>query len=557
MLTKKIFWGFLLLFLTVFSFKDLLQPGYFSMHDDLQIGRLYQMDLCIRDGQFPCRWVPDMGYGYGYPLFNFYPPLPFYVGEIIHIIGFSFIDSIKILFILGLVFSGLFAYLLGKELWGKYGGIVVGIFYLYAPYHAVDVYVRGALNEFWGLVFLPAVFLAIYKIVKEGKKIHIFFLALSFGLLLLSHNLIAAFSSPVLVIWGLFLIWYLKKSWHKIIPLFAGALWGLGLASFFTFPVMFEQKFTHIETMFMGYFNYLAHFATVNQLFFSRFWGFGPSVWGIDDGMPFMVGQAHWIIGIVFTVIFFVLWLEKKSKESLAVGLFFVLFLFSAFLAHERSSFIWTAVPILANVQFPWRFVGFSSFFVSIISGSTFLFIKDEKRAQILALIMISGVVLANYSFFKPENVIPATDNQKLFSAKGWNKLQTDAIFDYLPIYAYMPPVKAAPDQPWFVEGTGGITDFKKGTDWEQFSVSVVSSKATIRLPLYDFPGMTVWVDGRKVATTHDKDLGLITFEIASGISSIKVKLTNTPVRSVSNIISLFSWIGLIGFAIYVKRTSK
>jgi len=527
------------------------------MHDDLQIGRLYQMDLCVRDGQFPCRWVPDMGYGYGYPLFNFYPPLPFYIGEVIHLIGFSFIDSIKILFILGLIFSGLFAYLLGRELWGKYGGIVVGIFYLYAPYHAVDVYVRGALNEFWGLVFLPAVFWSIYKIVKEEKKIYILFLSLTFGLLLLSHNLIAAFSAPALAIWGIFLIWYLKKSRRKLLPLAVGSFWGLGLAALFTFPVMLEQKYTHIETMFMGYFNYLAHFATVNQLFFSRFWGFGPSVWGIDDGMPFMIGQIHWIISIIFTVMFFVLWFEKKSKESLAVFLFFVLFLFTAFLAHERSSFIWTAIPILANVQFPWRFVGFSSFFVSIISGSIFLFIKDEKRAQILALIMIVGVVIANYSYFKPEGVIPMTDNQKLFSAKGWNKLQTDAIFDYLPIYAYMPPISAAPAQPWFIEGKGIITEFRKGTDWEQFSVFVESDKATIRLPLYDFPGMTVWVGNKKVVTSHDKDLGLITFDAISGNHSVKVKLIDTPVRSISNIISLLSWFGLIGYAIYVKKIDK
>jgi len=74
---------------------------------------------------------------------------------------------------------------------------------------------------------------------------------------------------------------------------------------------------------------------------------------------------------------------------------------------------------------------------------------------------------------------------------------------------------------------------------------------------LYDFPGMTVWVGNKKVVTSHDKDLGLITFDAISGNHSVKVKLIDTPVRSISNIISLLSWFGLIGYAIYVKKIDK
>ncbi len=197
-------WLILLFLIAIPSFWYLLGSGYFSMHDDLQISRLYQMDLCFRDGQIPCRWVPDMGYGYGYPLFNYYPPLPYYLGQIFHLLGFSYIYSIKLLFILGLFFSSIFAYLLGRELWGKYGGMATAVFYLYAPYHAVDVYVRGALNEFLGLVLFPAVFWAVFKIVKENKKIFIIALAFFFGLLLLSHNLMAFFITPFLIAWASF-----------------------------------------------------------------------------------------------------------------------------------------------------------------------------------------------------------------------------------------------------------------------------------------------------------------------------------------------------------------
>lgn len=547
----------LILILGLLAARSLLVGGYFPMHDDLQIGRLYQMDLCFRDGQIPCRWVPDMGYGYGYPLFNYYPPLPYYLGEVFHLLGFSFIDSIKILFIFGLLLSGFFAYLLGKELWGKLGGLVVAAFYIFAPYHAVDVYVRGALNEFWGLVFFPAVFWAIYKIIKEQKKSFVAMLAFFFGLLLLAHNLMAFFITPVLVFWGLFLIWYLKKSPKLVWQLLVGGLWGVGLAAFFTLPVILEKQFVHLETMFIGYFNYLAHFATVNQLFFSRFWDYGASTWGPEDEMAFPVGQLHWAMASIALMVFSWFWLKKKRKEIFLVGLFFVFFLGTAFLAHQRSTPIWQTIPVLSSMQFPWRFVGFAAFFATLLSGSVFLLIKNKTSTAILAGVLIGGVIVWNFNFFQPEKILQITDQEKLFSAKGWYKLQTDAIFDYLPIYAQKPPGKPVPAQPWFEDGKGEIKNFQKGTNWQKFDLSVASERATIRLPLYDFPGMKVWVDGQKAEINHDNFLGLITFQVPAGNHQVSARLTNTPIRTIANSISLVSWLALLIFVIKLETWVK
>ena len=559
---KSFWWVILIVLMALPTFWRLLGPGYFSMHDDLQVGRLYQMDLCFRDGQIPCRWVPDMGFGYGYPLFNYYPPLPYYVGEIFHLLGFSFVASVKILFILGLLFSGVFAYLLGKELWGKYGGLVVAAFYLYAPYHAVDVYVRGALNEFWGLVFFPAVFWAVYKIIKEEKRVFVAWLAFFVGLLFLSHNLMAFFISPFLALWAIFLIWYLKKPFKVIWKLIWGGLWSLGLSAFFTLPVIFERKFVHVETMFIGYFNYLAHFATVKQLFFSRFWGYGPSVWGPEDGMPFPIGQLHWFLGLVSLLVFLFLFFRQKKKKKnnnliktiVLIGLFFIFFLGTAFLAHQRSSFIWQFLPILANMQFPWRFLAFASFFVSILSGSFFFLIKNEKKGLVLALIMILGVMAFNFSFFRPEKILKITDKKKLFSAKGWSKLQTDAIFDYLPIYAPQPPGSPAPEKPFFVRGEGGeIKNFRKGTNWQKFEAEVIS-ESLLRLPLYDFPRWQVLVNGKPVEINHENELGLIAFRLGAGSYQVEARLKNTPLRTNANWISLISWLGTIFYLIKKRK---
>src|SRR5258705_331342 len=97
----------------------LVQPGFFPMHDDLQPMRQLEMEKCMHDLQIPCRWVLDMGYGYGYPLFNFYPPLPYYVGELVRVFGFSFVDTVKVVGIIAFAITALGMYLLGREFWGR------------------------------------------------------------------------------------------------------------------------------------------------------------------------------------------------------------------------------------------------------------------------------------------------------------------------------------------------------------------------------------------------------------------------------------------------------
>ena len=544
-----------IIFLSLIAARQLFLPGYFSMHDDLQIGRLYQMDKCIKDGQIPCRWVPDMGYGYGYPLFNFYPPFPYYLGEIFHLLGFSFINSIKIVFVLGLVLSSIFMFLLTKEFWGDLGGLISAVFYIWAPYHAVDLYVRGAMGEFWALAWLPAIFWVVAELVKKRQNRHIGLLALFYGLLLLSHNIMAMVFSPLIVIWTLFLVWYYKRPLKVILPIIIGGFWGIGLAAFFTLPAFFEKKFVHVETMFMGYFNYLAHFVNLRQLFLSRFWGYGPSTWGPDDGMSFQIGHLHWLMPAISFGLFILLWLKKKIniRQFSIFNFQFSIFWLAAFLTHLRSTPIWQAVKPLEYLQFPWRFLAVVIFATSFASGSIIFALekvfgkkKDKRLLGRLAMGLIVAVVVLNFNYFKPEKILKITDEEKLFSPKGWYKLQTDAIFDYLPIYAEEPPGEPAPERPKVLEGKAGITYFRKGSNWAQFDVKVIGNSAKIRLPIYDYPGWRVWV-GREPATIdHDNFLGLITFTVPSGGHHISACLTNTPLRTFSNLISMASWIVLL-----------
>src|SRR5436190_131035 len=115
----------IILLVSFFSWQPLLSSGFFSMHDDQQVARLFALDKSLMAGQFPVRWVSDFGFGYGYALFNFYPPLVYYLGEIFHLLLHTgFIDSIKLVWFTALVGSGIAMYFLSRKFFGKVAGVL-------------------------------------------------------------------------------------------------------------------------------------------------------------------------------------------------------------------------------------------------------------------------------------------------------------------------------------------------------------------------------------------------------------------------------------------------
>src|SRR3989344_5159449 len=106
----------LLLIITVPAFIRILNNQFFSMHDDQHIVRLFLLDQGLKQGYLYPRWVDGLGFGFGYPLFNFYPPLIYYVAELFHLVGFSLTWSVKLTFIFGFYLGAIGIYLLVKKL---------------------------------------------------------------------------------------------------------------------------------------------------------------------------------------------------------------------------------------------------------------------------------------------------------------------------------------------------------------------------------------------------------------------------------------------------------
>lgn len=524
-----------ILFLSIFSWQALLGPGFFTMHDDQQVARLYELDKSLSAGQFPVRWVKDLGFGYGYPLFNFYPPLVYYTGEISHLFfNTSFIDSTKIVWFLALVGSALAMYFLTREFWGNIGAVVSSIFYLYAPYHAIDAYVRGALAELFSFVWLPLILLFSYqkKTVLTGV-----FLAL----LMLTHNLIFL---PFL---GLFVIWSFALKNYRF-PI--SVLIALGLTAFFWAPALLEKQFTLVDQLLTkNLASYKIHFVCLNQLWDSP-WGFGGSGPGCIDGLSFKIGKPHVIF--VFLSLIVAFW-----KRSRLIFTLIFLFLVSVFMTTDFSRFVWNNIPPLWYLQFPWRFLEFAALFSSFLTGSLFLLVKNSSLKIIGAVVLIIALVIINAKYFVPQTFLPqATDSSLTADSQvKWHVSSTS--FEYLPkdfkttisdkgtVLVDVDESKIAKTDYQIISGSLNINKSQVISDKFIINASV-TTPSTLQMQITNFPGWKVWLDEKFAPIEDNNPYRLITVNVLPGSHTITGKFTNTRVRTLGNLATLIFLAGLI-----------
>ncbi len=573
---------FIILIFSLLASRTLFKSGYFSMHDDLQMMRQLELEKCFLDGQIPCRWVPDMGYGFGVPLFNFYPPLPYLIGETFRILGFAFTATARLTFVLSIVVSGITMYFLAKEFFGRVGGVLSGIFYVWAPYHAVDIYVRGAMNEAWALVWFPLIFLFSYKLITSEKSQtfkNIILLALSYSFLLMSHNLMVLIFTPFFGVWVLLHLWR-ENGWSRLPHLVISGIWAFGLAAFFTLPALTENGFTQVKGQLVGYYDYTAHFVSLRQLLISRFWGYGPSVWvEAEDGMSFQIGHLHWILSLVvgfMLLIKAVLAIREKNikKEKLLLVGTFLFFMgwTSAFLTHLKSFAIYRSIPQLSYIQFPWRFLTITIFALSFLVGFLpGIFAKFKSKRGFLSKLFITPpqifftlflaifLVILNWGYFRVERTGPVTDKEK-FSGEAWRIQQTAGIYDYLPIYAKTAPTGPQTVLAEFMGGEGKVASAKEGTYWGKFIATVESEEAKVRVNILYFPGWKIFLkddlNTKEIATfiPEEERWGRMWVNLPKGEHLVYVQFFNTPVRTYANIISLGSWFLLISSFVWKRK---
>ncbi len=530
----------------IFTHRFFFLPGDFSTHDGVHFIRLYDLEKVLGEGQFPPRWLPDLGKGYGYPFFNFYPPLSYLAGLLFRFFGASFTAANKLSFTLAGAVGAVGMFLLAKKLFASFwSGAIAALFWLLLPYRALDLYVRGSLAEYWGLNLLPLVFYWTKKFFVDQRLRRGLVLALGLFFLLIAHNGVALIGVGWLVIFLLFLLianqeWSFLKLKRRLVlawPFLLSAL----LAAFFVIPAIWEKGFTQIADMISDYYAYYNHFPSLGQLFISRFWGYGGSNFGLNDGMSFQIGHLHWLVVLA---VFFLLGRElilkkkpvfKERKQWLAL-FFLTSFLGFAFLSHQRSSFFWEKLSFLVFLQFPWRLLIFIGFSASVLAGFLGAWIKKGKAW----LFFLSGSVLLvlGFSYFQPQKMADIDDSAYL-SSPLWEYQQREFLTDYLPKTVEVIPGEYY--RPPLILGSGKTRIILDQADRVVFGFWGEADQG-VTIKRFYFPGWQAKINGRS-ATIDTNQHGFMVLSLPGGQSRVELFFGQTVIRRIANWVSLVSWL--------------
>ncbi|MBA3723327.1 MAG: glycosyltransferase family 39 protein [Candidatus Levybacteria bacterium] len=548
-----------LIVLSYWSVSPLLEPGFFSIHDDEQVGRLYELDQSIKSGHFPVRISQNLGFGYGYPLFNFYPPFVYYVAEVFVLFGIGYIASVELMIGLGFLLAAYFMYIFSKEYLGKYGGLVAAVVYTYVPYHAVDVYVRGALPEFWSFVFVPAIFWAYKKLADTKKPLYLILSGIFFTCLILTHNLVAMMSGIFIAMYLLFLLWETTEKKRFMQQVALSGLIGLTLSASFWIPSFFERNTTMIKLLTMESADYNQHYVYLRQLWNSA-WGYGGSLPGPEDGLTFQIGKVH-IIGSILAGIAG-LWLYLKKNTSWKIlFLFIAMFSLATFMMTFHSDFVWDNLQFFAYIQFPWRFLLFTAFASSFLVGALVLVIKSERIKAIVAAVLMIGTVFFYKDYFTPKEYfknVTDTDYINLDVIKWKTSIMA---FEYVPngvatketnfgTKIDITKEQVATSSYTVIKGDIRLKEESIKPHYKKYFVS--GSGGIVRINQFSYPGWNVFIDMNEVTYSDNNRLKLLQFNVPSGNHSIEVKYTDTPARMLGNVLSATSIIGILLYIILI-----
>ncbi|MDI6784806.1 MAG: 6-pyruvoyl-tetrahydropterin synthase-related protein, partial [bacterium] len=535
----------------------LLLPGFILTHDMyFPLFRLYGIEQCVNEGQIPPRWVASFALGYGYPFFNFYAPLAYYIAYLFHFLGLGYVHSIHATIICGFLLGGIGTYFWVRDiLQNKFAALVSAIVYVYFPYRLVQVYVRGDISEFIATAFFPWVLFFFNKLFKEKFNLWYFLGAsLTYAAVILSHNIMAMVFSGFLLIYFIFSWIISRRAWHAM-PLLS-LIFGLGLSAYFWIPALAEKQFVSVDSL-VSAADYRNHFVSLFDLLNPR-WGFGGSELGAVDRMSVQLGVAPILLSL--TSLFLVLYLKPRNYSPMASNWFWfswVILLILIFLMLPISKPVWSILPMAGYILYPWRLLALTALPLALLSGNFIILIRAKQASplpfSIIAIIItiaLSAVYLKHRSIPVPENEITPVfiwnceSAQKTFGTTMSNEYLPQTVSRMPQEFASSPISVIAGDmniQPQTISGIKRIWNIE------------VKSPGIIRLNTFNFPGWQVKLDGKNYAVQTDGE-GRVLLAVSNGKHQIKQIFRTTPIQKFSNYFSLLSFLLLIIYSSILYR---
>ncbi len=526
--------------------------------------RLQQLASALSDGHFPVRWMSDAAYGLGYPFFSYYAALPYYVGAALHFWGLGLVAAVKLSQWLGFLLAawamwGLVRSVIPGNLWAPWLSAAA---YTFAPYHLVNVYVRGdSLSEFWAMGLYPLILWAAIRLWKQPGRDRLVLFSFSYAALILTHNISALIFSPFLLLFLLLLVLRrAAKSWRWLA---LGLVLGLGLSAFYALPALGEQDAVQLTAQTSGYFHYGGHFRDLafghegrdlvqTSLLFD---------YEIAGRTPFSMGLVQAILAAAGLVAV-LLCLRRGDRPAgrgtarVVAAFALVTLVIATLMVTPASRFLWDHLPLLPLVQFPWRFLSVQALAVALLVAwlaPSYPSSGGGPRARLLyhlaLAVLVAVIALAALGDLHPDIIAltSADVTPERLQLYEWfsGNVGTTIRYEYLPravvprLYTSEQLITGRPMEARVLAGDATAARLEKRTGWERWRVEVQSESATLAFPTFYWPGWYARVDGERLSPRPAPSLGTMMVEVPAGRHDVILTLGRTPLRLAAELISL------------------
>ncbi len=506
--------------------------GYFPTHDgEWAVVRMGDMFRSLRDHQFPVRYSGYLNFGYGYPLFNFTYPAPYYLGVLLYFFKLGFVNSIKLEFAFSVVLSAITMYLLSNEIWkNKTAGLISAIFYVYFPYRIVDLYARGSIGESLAFAIFPLILFCALKILDNvNPKLYIVLGSISYALLILTHNIMAVLFTPLLFI---FIVTKMYKTKSRpYLNIFIFILLSYSLSAFFWLSALLEEH--NISLFKTPIANRNIYFVHLDQLLWPK-WGYGlPDA---PNGFSYQIGPAHVIILLVVSavLIYFIMVRRKLAKNS--YSLFALVTAATTFiltvLMFSFTKIVWQVTPLLKEINYPWTLLAPIGFLTSLLSGFLWL---QKKLFKYLVIILCFFAIILTFPYAKPQFFINKGDLYYLT-----NDATTTSSDELMPLWVKQKPFQKTDKKVEIIKGSGNLGNIFSNSKQVIFNADL-KDNSIIQVNTIYWPGWIVFIDGQQVPISYNNPGGLIRFTALKGAHQIRLDFRESPSRLISDIVSLIS----------------
>jgi hypothetical protein len=338
------------------------------------------------------RWAYTPAFNAGEPRFVFYPPLSWALGAILGLILPWTLVPAAFTF-LSLMFSGFTAHALARRYAVPHAATLAAILYLLNPYMLFTAYERTAYGELLAAAWLPLLFAA-----ALAPRLRIVPLAIPIALLWLTNAPAAVMSCYTLAFLTLLRLAFKKENRsHLALTTAAATLLGLTLSAFYLLPAAYERRYIQ------------ADMATISGMRIADNTLFHHMSPVTDDTLAHdavlhIASVIALLILAAIVVAAATLWVphrrgarlepDELSSPPNRTPLLMLLTLLLTLLLTRISLPIWSHIPELRFLQFPWRLTAILSTILLLFAAQALTRLKLALTQTTLAAAALAAVLI-------------------------------------------------------------------------------------------------------------------------------------------------------------------